>query len=70
MTVIPGFVATRMTESMDLPPALTASPAQVAKDVVGAWKKKRNVVYTRWFWRFIMLMIRHIPEFIFKKLKL
>lgn len=70
MTVIPGFVATRMTESMDLPPALTASTAQVAEDVVGAWKRKRNVVYTRWFWRFIMLIIRHIPEFIFKKLKL
>ena len=33
-------------------------------------KKGESVVYTPFFWRFIMLIIIHIPEFIFKKLKL
>jgi decaprenylphospho-beta-D-erythro-pentofuranosid-2-ulose 2-reductase len=70
MTVIPGFVDTRMTEAMDLPRALMATPAQVAEDVVNGWKKRKDVLYTRWFWRYIMLVIKHIPEFIFKKLNL
>ncbi|MGX5819188.1 SDR family oxidoreductase [Chitinophaga lutea] len=70
MSVQPGFVYTRMTENLTLPPLLTARPEQVAKDIFQAAGKKKNVLYTRWFWRYIMLIIRNIPEFIFKKLKL
>lgn len=70
MTVKPGFVATAMTEGMKLPAVLTASPEQVAADIVRAVKKKKNVIYTRWFWREIMLMIQHIPEFIFNRMRL
>ncbi|MDP2166809.1 MAG: SDR family oxidoreductase [Thermodesulfovibrionales bacterium] len=70
MTVKPGFVHTKMTEGMNLPPALTAEPHEVARDVLRALKKKKDVVYTRWFWRYIMLAIRHIPEAVFKRLKL
>lgn len=70
MTVKPGFVRTRMTEDLDLPGAVTATPDQVASAIVGAADKKRNVVYTLWMWRFIMLIICHIPECVFKKLKL
>jgi len=70
MTVKPGFVATSMTEGLKLPEKLTATPEQVAGDIVAAVGKKGNIVYTRWFWRWIMLIIRHIPEGIFKKLKL
>jgi short-subunit dehydrogenase len=68
LTVKPGFVATQMTEGMDLPPALTASPENVAHDVFNAFQKRKNVIYTRWMWRWIMLIIRSIPEPIFKKL--
>lgn len=70
MTVKPGFVRTRMTEELDLPGAVTATPDQVARAVVHAAEKKRNVIYTLWMWQFIMLIIRHIPEPIFKRLKL
>jgi len=68
MTVKPGFCRTKMTEQMDLPAALTAEPEQVAAAVFKGMEKKRNVVYTLWMWRYIMLIIRHIPEFIFKKM--
>jgi len=68
MTVKPGFCRTKMTEQMDLPAALTAEPEQVAAAVFKGMEKKRNVVYTLWMWRYIMLIICHIPEFIFKKL--
>jgi len=70
MTVKPGFVATRMTEGMKLPGALTAQPDQVAKSVFNGFRKKRNTIYTLWMWRYIMLIIRHIPEFVFKKLSM
>jgi short-subunit dehydrogenase len=70
ITVKPGFVATSMTEGMALPARLTAMPEQVAADIVKAVKKKRDVIYSRWFWRCIMMIIGHIPEGIFKRLKL
>lgn len=69
-TIKPGFVYTRMTEELPMPKLLTATPAEVAAVVYNAILKKKNVVYVKWFWRWIMLIIKSIPEFIFKKLKL
>ncbi len=70
LTVKPGFVKTAMTEGMDLPGPLTALPKQVAKDISRAVNKKKNVLYTLWMWKYIMWVIRNIPEFIFKKMSL
>lgn len=70
VTVKPGFVYTKMTEGMDLPGRLTAKPEQVAKAVFKAWKKKKNTIYTKWMWRWVMWIIRNIPEWQFKKMKL
>jgi hypothetical protein len=69
MTVQPGYVYTKMTENMFLPKTLTSGPGQVAHLVFNAYLKKRNVVYIKWFWRYIMLIIQAIPEFQFKKMK-
>lgn len=69
VTVKPGFVDTSMT--WGLPGMfLVASPEAVAEDIWKAVRKKRNVIYTPFFWRFIMLIILHVPEFIFKKMKI
>lgn len=70
VTVLPGFVSTRMTEGMDLPKKLTAEPNEVADAILRAVEKKKNVIYVRPIWHLIMLIIRNIPEFIFKKLKI
>lgn len=70
MTVLPGFVDTRMTEGMDLPAALTAAPSEVADAISAGLRKKRNVIYSRKIWWAIMMIIRNIPEAIFKKLSL
>ena len=70
MTVKPGFVATRMTEGMKLPPALTATPEAVADQIYAAFLKKRDVVYAKAVWRAVMGVIGAIPEGIFKKLKI
>jgi decaprenylphospho-beta-D-erythro-pentofuranosid-2-ulose 2-reductase len=70
MTVKPGFVYTRMTEHLPLPKPLTSTPAEVANIVYKGFEKKQNVIYVKWFWRYIMLIIKNIPEFQFKKMKL
>jgi short-subunit dehydrogenase len=70
MTVKPGFVRTRMTEGMELPGALTATPEQVGADILKGYRRKRRTIYSLWMWRFVMLIIRHIPEPIFLKTNL
>lgn len=70
LTVLPGFVATRMTEDLDLPQRLTAQPDEVAQAVEQAVQGRRNVIYVRPIWRIVMLVIRNIPEAIFKKMNI
>lgn len=70
VTVKPGFVATRMTEGMDLPARLTATPDAVAAAVEAAVRKGRDVIYVKPLWWAIMLIIRHLPEPIFKRAKI
>lgn len=70
VTVLPGFVDTRMTRGMDLPSRLTAHPDEVATCVVRAVRRKRDVVYVKPVWRLVMLVIGLIPERVFKKLRL
>ena len=65
----PGFVDTPMTASFRKG-ALWASPRRVARDIVAAVDRRAGVVYTPWFWRWIMMVIRHLPEFIFVRTKL
>lgn len=70
MTVKPGFVYTKMTENLDLPKLLTASPEEVANAIYKGAAKKKNTLYVKWFWKYIMLIIKNIPESIFKKLSI
>ncbi len=70
LTVKPGFVYTKMTSHLELPPFLTVKPEKVAKDIVKSQIKKKNVLYTKWYWKYIMLFIRNIPEFIFKRMNM
>jgi len=70
VTILPGFVATQMTEGMDLPARLTAEPSEVAEAIARATEQKKNVIYVRPIWRLIMLIIRNIPERIFKGMKI
>ena len=65
----PGFVDTPMTAAFRKG-ALWASPDRVARDIVCAVDRRASVVYTPWFWRWIMLLIRHVPEFLFVRTRL
>ena len=69
LTLKPGFVDTPMTASFKKNP-LWAQPEDIAAGILRAIEKKRDEVYLPGFWWAIMLIIRHIPEVIFKKLSL
>ena len=70
VTVLPGFVATKMTNNIRLPKKITAQPDQVGRAIFNAVKKKTNIVYVSPIWRILMMIIRNIPEQIFKKMRL
>lgn len=71
ITVKPGFVRTRMTDGKVNPKSpMLAEPSRVARDIDRAMLGDSNIVYTPWFWRGIMLVIRSIPESVFKRLRL
>lgn len=69
ITIKPGFVDTAMT--FGLPGLfLVASPQNIGKQIVRTLSKSADIVYLPGFWRYIMLIIKHIPEPIFKRLKM
>ena len=69
VTVKPGFVDTPMTAAI-AKNAMFSTPEKVAKDICRSVEKGPEIVYTPWFWRWIMWIIRLIPERIFKRLNL
>ncbi|MBC7928773.1 MAG: SDR family oxidoreductase [Bryobacteraceae bacterium] len=69
MLVKPGMVDTPMTSHMKKGP-LFAKPEQVAADILKGMKSDSDVIYTPFFWRPIMGLIRAIPEQMFKKMKM
>ena len=70
VTVLPGYVETRMTEGMALPAQLTAQPLDVARAIRRAVDKRHDIVHVLPVWAVIMGVIRLIPEPIFKRMKL
>ncbi|HLH61694.1 MAG TPA: SDR family oxidoreductase [Ktedonobacteraceae bacterium] len=67
ITVKPGLVDTPMTASLKKG-LLFASPSKVGAGIYQAMQKKKEVVYLPWFWRYIMLIVKMIPEPVFKRL--
>ncbi|CBL45225.1 Predicted oxidoreductase, short-chain dehydrogenase/reductase family [gamma proteobacterium HdN1] len=70
LTIKPGFVDTPMTHEFDKTGPLWAQPEIIGEGIAKAVDKRRNVVYLPWFWSFIMLIIKSVPEVIFKRLSL
>jgi len=69
VTAKPGFVDTPMTASFDKG-LLWAQPEAVGRGIHRAIVRGKDVVYLPGFWYLIMLIIRHIPETVFKRLSL
>jgi decaprenylphospho-beta-D-erythro-pentofuranosid-2-ulose 2-reductase len=69
LTIKPGFVATPMTAHLPKN-ALFAEPAQVARHILRAIDRRKDVAYVPPFWGLIMLIVRSVPRRIFKKMNM
>lgn len=69
ITIKPGFVDTPMTTEFKKG-LLWVAPEVIARGIVRAIDRKKDVVYLPFFWRYIMLVIKLIPESLFKRLSL
>jgi short-subunit dehydrogenase len=70
ITVKPGPAFTRMSAGLNLNPLLTARPEEIGNAIYAAYKKKRSIIYVKPIWWLIMMIIVHIPGFIFNRLNL
>jgi decaprenylphospho-beta-D-erythro-pentofuranosid-2-ulose 2-reductase len=66
----PGPTDTPMTSDLKAKGQKMASVEQVAHDIVSGIATARPVVYTPGIWRLIMVVVAHIPNFIFNKLNI
>ena len=69
LDIKPGFVDTPMTASFKKG-LLWAQPEQAATCIRNAISKKKSVAYVPGFWKWIMLIIKLVPEVIFHKTNL
>jgi short-subunit dehydrogenase len=69
LTVKPGIVESPMTAHLKKS-ALWTTPDRVARDIVRGIAAKKDVIYTPGYWRVVMLVIRCLPERVFKRLSL
>ena len=69
-TIQPGFVDTKMTYGLPLPGPLVASPAQAGRAIFKAVTAGKDEAYVLFFWRYIMMIIRAIPRWQFKKMSM
>jgi len=70
ITVKPGFVKTKMTADLLLPTFLTGSSEGLASAIYKAVLNNKNILLYKAIWTPIMLIIKAIPESIFKRTKL
>ena len=68
LTVKPGFVQTEMLKAAQGATPFTIPTEKAVEDIWNAMKKRKQVIYTAPIWQWIMLVIRHTPSFIFRRL--
>jgi short-subunit dehydrogenase len=68
LTVKPGFVQTEMLKAAQGATPFTITPEKAVEDIWNAMQKRKQEIYTASIWRWIMLVIRHTPSFIFRRL--
>ena len=70
MTVKPGYVETKMIKELNIPKFLTVTPNYVAKKIYKMQQRRIDIIYIPGFWSLIMILVKLIPERIFKKLNI
>jgi decaprenylphospho-beta-D-erythro-pentofuranosid-2-ulose 2-reductase len=68
LIVRPGFVKTKMTAGMP-PPPLSTTAGAVAEATVRALQRGQEVVWVPGALRWLMVVVRHLPRPVFRRLK-
>jgi len=68
LTVKPGFLKTEMLKAAQGATPFAIEPSRAAVDIVNAMKKRKQLIYTPFVWRWVMLAIQHTPSVIFRRL--
>jgi decaprenylphospho-beta-D-erythro-pentofuranosid-2-ulose 2-reductase len=68
--VKPGLVDSPMTAALEKGSVLWSTPDRVAADIHRAVLRRRRVVYSPWFWRWIIMSVRLMPWCVFRRLKI
>lgn len=68
LTVKPGFVETEMLKAAQGPTPFKITPEKAADDIYRAMRARKQQIYTPWFWKWAMLIIRNIPSVIFRRM--
>lgn len=68
LTIKPGFVQTEMLKAAVGPTPFAIPVEKAANDIYKAMRARKQQIYTPWFWKWIMLIIRNIPSVIFRKM--
>jgi short-subunit dehydrogenase len=68
LTVKPGFVKTEMLKAAQGATPFAVTPEQAVEDIYRAMRRRKQVIYTAPIWRWIMLIIQHIPSVIFRRM--
>ncbi len=66
VTIKPGPVDTPMTHGKGAMPLMVSAPV-AAKRIAQALEGGPEVVYVAWPWRYIMLILQHIPSILFRR---
>ena len=70
LTVIAGYMRTKNNPKKERLKVLVDEPKELAIKIYNAQQKKKNIIYSSYLWRVIMLFIRLLPESLFKKLNI
>jgi len=68
LTVKPGFVKTEMMKAAQGATPFAITPEKAVDDIYKAMRKRRQLIYTASIWRWIMLIIQHVPSVIFRRM--
>ncbi|MFL2534280.1 MAG: SDR family NAD(P)-dependent oxidoreductase [Alphaproteobacteria bacterium] len=69
ITVIPGFIDTKMTRDLNLNKLITSSPELVADKILKAIIKGKKIEYISFFWLFVSVILKNLPDFIIRNIK-
>jgi decaprenylphospho-beta-D-erythro-pentofuranosid-2-ulose 2-reductase len=70
LDIRPGFVKTPMTAHLPQGGPLWSTPESIAADILHAIERRRSVLYTPRFWRWVMLVVRALPRPLFHRTSL